>query len=102
MQNKVFKALGHPDRRALLALLADGPRSAGDLAGAFDASWPTISRHLAVLKDAGLVSAERQGTSQIYTITTSVVEDAVGALLGIIGREDAARITTKAELPDGA
>ena len=102
MQNKVFKALGHPDRRALLALLADGPRSAGELAGAFSASWPTISRHLAVLREAGLVSVEAQGTSRIYTITTSVVEDAVGTLLEFIDREGAARFTTDREVPDGA
>lgn len=84
MQNKVFKALSHPDRRALLALLRHGPRSAGDLAAEFNASWPTISRHLGVLRDADLVSTDKDGTSVIYTLTTSVVEDAASALLALI------------------
>jgi len=87
MQNTVFKALGHPDRRQLLSLLREGPRHAGDLAQEFDASWPTMSRHLSVLKEAGLVTAERQGNSILYRINTSVLEDAAGALLSLISHE---------------
>ncbi len=89
MDNKVFKALSHADRRALLDLLKAGPRSAGELAEQFEVSWPTISRHLSVLKEAELVSVERQGTTLIYSITTSVVEDAAAALLALIGKGDA-------------
>jgi DNA-binding transcriptional ArsR family regulator len=89
VDNKVFKALSHADRRALLDLLKAGPRSAGELAEQFEVSWPTISRHLSVLKEAELVSVERQGTTLIYSITTSVVEDAAAALLALIGKGDA-------------
>ncbi|MGB6230214.1 MAG: autorepressor SdpR family transcription factor [Litorimonas sp.] len=88
MNNGVFKALSHPDRRALLSLLKAGPRTAGELAEHFDVSWPTVSRHLSVLKEAGLVTAERSGTSIIYTLSTSVVEDAASALLALIGTGD--------------
>lgn len=88
MANEVFKALGHPLRRQVMALLRQGPKSSGELAEAFDAAWPTVTRHLNVLKDADLITAERQGTSIIYRTNTSVVEDAVTALLGMIGRDD--------------
>ena len=86
MQNAVFKALSHPARRQILTLLRQGPRLAGDLAAEFDTSWPTMSRHLAVLKEAELVTAERQGNQILYRINTSVLEDAATALLGLIGR----------------
>jgi DNA-binding transcriptional ArsR family regulator len=88
MQNSVFKALAHPARRQILALLRKGPRLAGDLAEAFDSSWPTMSRHLGVLKEAGLVTAERQGTQILYRVNTSVLEDAATALLGLIGKDN--------------
>jgi DNA-binding transcriptional ArsR family regulator len=90
MQNAVFKALSHPARRQILALLRKGPMLAGDLAAEFDASWPTMSRHLAVLKEAELVTAERQGNQILYRINTSVVEDAATALLGLLGRDNGA------------
>ena len=65
-----------------------GPRTSGELADAFEASWPTVSRHLSVLKDADLITAERQGTSIIYRANTSVIEDAAAALLAMIGRDN--------------
>lgn len=85
MRNNIFKALAHPDRRKILDILRRGPKLAGELAGDFSSSWPTISRHLAVLKDAGLVLAERQGTQILYRINTSVVEDTANILLTLIG-----------------
>ncbi len=85
MQNNIFKALAHPDRRKVLSLLRSGPMLAGDLAAEFDSSWPTMSRHLSVLKDADLISAERQGNQILYRINTSVLEDTAGALLSFIG-----------------
>ena len=87
MANEVFKALGHPLRRQVMALLRQGPKSSGELAEAFDAAWPTVTRHLNVLKDADLITAERHGTSIIYRTNTSVVEDAVRALMGMIGKD---------------
>ena len=69
-------------------MLKNGPRLAGDLAEQFDVSWPTMSRHLSVLKDADLVTAERQGNTVLYRINTSVLEDAAGALLSLVKREN--------------
>ena len=88
MQNEIFKALGHPLRRQVMDLLRKGPKSSGELAEHFDAAWPTVTRHLNVLKEADLITAERRGTSIIYRTNTSVVEDAVSALLGLIGKDN--------------
>ncbi|MCU0881725.1 MAG: metalloregulator ArsR/SmtB family transcription factor [Hyphomonadaceae bacterium] len=89
MQTEVFKALSHPLRREVLAILRSGPKSAGDLAAAFDVAWPTVSRHLSVLKDADLVTTERSGSSIIYHANLSVVEDVVGLLIGMLGKSPA-------------
>ena len=85
MVNPVFKALAHPDRRKIMALLKSGPMLAGDLAESFSSSWPTISRHLSVLKDADLITAERQGNAILYRANASVLEDAASALLSLAG-----------------
>ena len=77
----VFKALADPTRREILRLLRAGPKSSGDLAQSFDSAWPTISRHLAVLKEADLVSAERNGSSVMYELETTVFQDVVEQLL---------------------
>ena len=58
--------------------------AAGDIADAFELSKPTMSHHLRVLKGAGLVRAERQGTSIVYTLQSNVVEDAVAELMGMM------------------
>ena len=85
MRNNIFKALAHPDRRKVLTLLRSGPKLAGELASEFKSSWPTMSRHIAVLKEADLISAERQGTQILYRINTSIVEDTANTLLTLIG-----------------
>lgn len=70
-----FAALADDTRRAILALLRDGSRPAGEIADAFDLSKPTISHHLKVLEGAGLVRSERRGTSIVYTLQSNVLED---------------------------
>lgn len=81
--NTIFEALSHPVRRKVLALLKSGPMSAGDLAGHFDISRPTLSVHFAKLKEADLVAVERQGTSLIYHLNTSVLEQALADVLSL-------------------
>jgi DNA-binding transcriptional ArsR family regulator len=85
--NNVFQALAHPVRREVLALLRDGPMSAGDLAARFDVSKPTMSGHFSVLKDAGLILAEREGTTIRYRLNASVAAEAVGALMEMLDVE---------------
>jgi DNA-binding transcriptional ArsR family regulator len=79
--NAVFEALSHPVRRQILALLRRGPMSAGELASHFDLSKPTLSVHFNRLKEAELVTVERQGTSLIYHLNMSILEEALSGFL---------------------
>jgi DNA-binding transcriptional ArsR family regulator len=81
--NSVFEALSHPVRRKVLALLKQGPASAGTLAEHFQLSKPTLSVHFNKLKEAELVIVERRGTSLIYHLNTSILEEAMSSLLSL-------------------
>lgn len=83
--NDVFRALAHPVRRQILAMLRDGPMAAGAIAAAFAVSKPTMSGHFNVLKEAGLVLAEREGTTIRYRLNVSVAEEALAALMAVLG-----------------
>ena len=63
---EALAALADPTRRELLRLLVDGERSAGELADPFPVSRPAISRHLRVLREAGLVRARTDGKRRLY------------------------------------
>jgi ArsR family transcriptional regulator len=76
-----FRALGDPTRREILRLLRDGPKTSGEIADRFPTSWPTVSRHLAVLRDAGLILSERNGQQIVYELNTTVFQDLVEYLL---------------------
>jgi DNA-binding transcriptional ArsR family regulator len=62
----VFAALADPTRRAILEALRRGPRSVTEIANEMPVSRPAVSQHLAVLRNANLVSEEREGTRRIY------------------------------------
>lgn len=83
--NDVYRALSDPTRRRILALLRRRDMSAGDIASQFEQSWPTISGHLAVLRDADLVQADRHGTTITYHLNVSVLEEAMMALMQALG-----------------
>lgn len=90
--SNVLKALADPTRRRILQLLRAREMSAGELASHFDVTKPTLSGHFATLKEAGLVDVTRQGTSLIYRLNTSVLEDALTALMDGFGfNRDSAR-----------
>jgi ArsR family transcriptional regulator len=77
----VFKALADPTRREILHLLRAGPLPSGEIAARFSSTWATISRHLAVLRDAELVTTERNGSSIVYELDTTVFQEAVEHLM---------------------
>ena len=83
-QNAVFRALADETRREILDFLRAGPRTSGEIADQFRSSWPTISRHLAVLRAGGLVVSERKGQLIYYELNTSVFQDLVQHLVGWI------------------
>jgi DNA-binding transcriptional ArsR family regulator len=61
-----LKAIAAPRRRAILSLVRDHELSAGEIASHLDVTWPAVSQHLNVLKDAGLVRERRDGTRRLY------------------------------------
>ncbi|MBB6029427.1 metalloregulator ArsR/SmtB family transcription factor [Oceanithermus desulfurans] len=90
MLNRLFKALGDPTRRALLGILREGERTAGELAEAFPLARSTLSQHLRVLREAGLVEVEVRGNHRVYRLAASVMEEALAYLLELTqgGEED--------------
>ena len=75
--NLVFKALSHPVRRQIVAMLQQRPLTSGEIAEMFDMAWPSVTGHLTSLKEAGLVEAERQGNTMRYRLNISAAEEAV-------------------------
>ena len=82
--NLVFKALSHPVRRQIVAMLREGPRSSGDIAASFDMAWPSVTGHLTALKEAVLVETERERNTVRYRLNISAAEEAVAFLLGVM------------------
>ncbi len=87
MENEIFKALSDPTRREILRLLRGGDMNAGEIAGHFDMSKPSISHHLSLLKHAGLVLDVRKGQNIVYSLNMSVFQEAIGWMLAVAGKE---------------
>jgi len=85
--NDAFKALADPTRREILRLLRRGEMTAGEISERFDTSKPTLSHHFAVLKDADLVVARREGPTIWYSLNTTVLEDVVAWAIDLAGKE---------------
>ena len=79
--SSAFRALADGTRRDILRMLGAGPRTSGYIASRYSSSWPTISRHLAILRDAGLVTTRREGQEIYYELNTSVFQDLVQHLI---------------------
>jgi DNA-binding transcriptional ArsR family regulator len=80
----IFSALAHPTRRQILQDLKDGELAAGDIASRFDASGPTISRHLSVLRTAGLVTERRDANRILYSLVGDRLALSVGDFLSTV------------------
>ena len=75
LMNLLFKALNDATRREILTLLKEGDKTAGEIADHFQISKPSISHHLDLLKQAGLIEAEKQGQFILYSLNTTVVDE---------------------------
>lgn len=73
--NEVFKALADPTRRKILEMLSEKDLNAGEIADAFAISRPSVSHHLAVLKNARLIVDDRQGQNIVYSLNMTVFQD---------------------------
>ena len=80
-----FEALGDPQRRAILTLLGSGGQSVGEMAEQLPISRPAVSRHLRLLREAGLVVEEPQGTRRIYRLHDKGVAEVEAFLTEVWG-----------------
>ena len=79
----LFKALADPTRRDILILLQKDSLSAGEIAAEFTISKASMSHHFGLLKAADLVRTERRGQKIVYSLNTSVIEDAMTAMVAL-------------------
>lgn len=84
---RTFKALSDPTRRAILDALKGGAKTAGEIGSRFEMTGATVSHHLSVLKEAGLVSDDRQGKFIYYELNLSVLDEITGWVAGLKGED---------------
>ena len=96
LQAEVMKILASPRRLEILHLLSDGPKEVGRLAEEMDISQPNVSQHLAVMRTAGIVEAERDGREVRYRLTDPDVILACGTMRRVLMR----RLARLGELSD--
>ncbi|MCB0710234.1 MAG: winged helix-turn-helix transcriptional regulator [Chitinophagaceae bacterium] len=85
--NSLFKALNDPTRREILDLLKKKDMTAGEIADQFNISKPSISHHLDLLKQAGLVVSEKEGQFIFYSINTTVMDEMLKWLMQLSKKE---------------
>jgi DNA-binding transcriptional ArsR family regulator len=82
--DEIWKALADPTRRRILELLRARDMSAGEVAEHFQLSKPTLSGHFTVLRHAGLITGDKRGTSIVYQINVTLVEEALWQLMKVL------------------
>ncbi|ACL69036.1 autorepressor SdpR family transcription factor [Halothermothrix orenii] len=85
--DKTFKALADANRRKILFLLKESDLTAGEIASEFDISKPSISHHLNILKNAGLVEARREGQQIYYSLKMTVFQEVVNEFMNLFRKE---------------
>lgn len=83
-----MRALSDPTRREILNLLKKDSMSAGDISGHFEMSVPAVSKHLSILKDAGLIRDRREGKYIYYELNASVLEEVLIWIEGLRGGQE--------------
>ena len=86
MRDDFFQALASPYRREIIRLLKWRTLSAGEIAGHFDIAQPSVSRHLEVLKNAGIITSRRQANQVIYSLNLSMVQEMILEVMELLGR----------------
>ena len=87
LNTKAYKAIAHPIRRDILKRLRAGPKTAGDLAEAYEISKPSLSSHFSILKEADLIFARRDGNHIYYNLNLTVANEVLAALMDMFGIE---------------
>ena len=86
MRDDFFQALASPYRREIIRLLKWRTLSAGEIAGHFDIAQPSVSRHLEVLKNAGIITSRRQANQVLYSLNLSMVQEMIMEVMELLGR----------------
>lgn len=86
--NRIYKAISDPTRRKILKMLRYKDMSAGEIAEHFEITKPSLSKHFNILKDADLIQSEREGTTIIYHLNVSVLEEALLALMDMFNLKE--------------
>lgn len=84
LNDKVFKALSDANRRKIISLLRKNDMTAGKISEQFDISKPSISEHLKILKNAELISSEKNGQFINYFLNSSILGDVISYLMEIV------------------
>jgi len=85
MLDTTMRALADPTRREILKALRKGDLAAGDIAARFPMTAASVSHHLSVLKEAGLVKSERSGRNLIYSLETTVFQEFLQEMMELLG-----------------
>lgn len=93
--NAVFKALNDVTRREILELLKNGDMTAGDIADQFNMSKPSISHHLDLLKQAGLISQMKKGQFRYYSLNMTVLDEVINWAFTLKSEVDTSTKTAK-------
>lgn len=84
----LFNALSSGVRREIISLLKERDMTAGEIADRLNVTKPTLSGHFNVLKSADLVISERNGTTITYSLNTTVAEELLASLVGLLSNTD--------------
>jgi len=84
IRSKIIKAMAHPVRLMIVEYLKDDPRSFSEVFNLFRLDKSTISKHLLVLKEAGIVFSRKNGTDMIYTLEVPCITDFFGCITAVI------------------
>ncbi len=87
VNDKVFKALSDKNRRKIIDLLKKQDMTAGEIAKNFAISKPSISEHLKILKNADLISSEKNGQFITYFLNTTILEDVISYFMKVLSNE---------------
>jgi ArsR family transcriptional regulator, arsenate/arsenite/antimonite-responsive transcriptional repressor len=87
MLDETLRALGDPTRREILRVLRGGDLTAGEISARFPMTAASVSHHLSVLKEAGLVRSERNGRNLVYSLETTVFQEFLQQMLEMFGNK---------------
>ncbi|MBP7529376.1 MAG: winged helix-turn-helix transcriptional regulator [Syntrophorhabdaceae bacterium] len=84
IRSDIIKSMAHPVRLLIIEYLKEGPRAFSEISGLFDLDKSTVSKHLHVLKETGIVTSRKNGADMIYTLEVPCVTDFFGCVTAVI------------------